>query len=210
MKRKHLQIFYFIVALLDIAGIIYYPDMRCITKPFLMLILIAYYFMFAVNFKMLFLIALIFALLGDIFLLGEGFTYFLCGLISFLIMQFLYILVFYNNRSKMVIQDVIGSAFLLIYAVILIYLLWPNLSVDLRIPVSIYSVAIILMAFFAMIRKKSNVTYVPVVLGALFFIASDSLLALNEFTDMLNHAGLGVMVTYIIAQFLIVTGITEE
>jgi uncharacterized membrane protein YhhN len=66
------------------------------------------------------------------------------------------------------------------------------------------------MAYFAMIRKKSNATYVPVLLGSLLFIASDSLLALNEFTDYINHAGLGVMTTYIAAQFLIVTGITEE
>jgi uncharacterized membrane protein YhhN len=210
MKRKHLQLFYVIVAILDIVGLTYYEDMRFITKPALMIILMAYYFLYAVNFKILFLLALLFALMGDIFLLGEGFTYFLCGLGSFFIMQILYSFVFYSSKAKIVIQDILGSVFLLVYGAILITLLWPNLSSSLKLPVSLYSVAIIFMAYFAMIRKKSNATYVPVLLGSLLFIASDSLLALNEFTDFINHAGLGVMATYIAAQFLIVTGITEE
>jgi uncharacterized membrane protein YhhN len=198
------------MAIFDIIGLLYFEQIRLITKPSLMIILMAYYFLFAIHFKILFLLALFFAWLGDLFLLGEGFTYFLCGLVSFLIMQVLYSIVFYGNKTKIAVQDLLGSVIFLIYGSVLIYILWPNLSSSLKIPVSIYSIAIILMGFFAMIRKKSNATYVPVLLGALFFIASDSLLALNEFTELLNHAGIGVMITYIIAQFLIVTGITEE
>jgi uncharacterized membrane protein YhhN len=210
MKRKHLQLLYIIIATADILSLLFYEPLRVITKPLLMVSLIGYYFLFAVHFKILFLLALFFALLGDIFLLGNGLNYFLMGLGSFLIMQVLYACVFYENRSQISAQDLIGGVILALIGIILIYILWPNLSSTFKIPVSIYSLAILVMAFFAVRRKKSNATYLPVLVGALFFVSSDALLAINEFTEILNHAGLWVMITYILAQFFIVTGITEE
>ena len=43
--------------------------------------------------------------------------------------------------------------------------------------------------------------------GALFFLISDSILAVNKFADPVTNAGFWIMSTYALAQYLIVRGV---
>ena len=53
-------------------------------------------------------------------------------------------------------------------------------------------------------KKPNNLT---VLLGALIFVSSDSILAINKFHSELPKSGFLIMITYIVAQFLITKGI---
>jgi len=48
------------------------------------------------------------------------------------------------------------------------------------------------------------------VIGAAFFVISDSLIALNRFVFKIQYSGLLIMVTYYVAQFLIIIGIIKN
>lgn len=78
-----------------------------------------------------------------------------------------------------------------------------------RIPVIVYVFAIMIMAIAAFKRKKNinQKSFILVFLGALFFIASDSLLAINKFLTSIPYAHILVMGTYATAQYLITRGV---
>ena len=81
--------------------------------------------------------------------------------------------------------------------------MWPGLG-DLMIPVTIYTTIIMIMAITALFRKANGASLV--LIGAMFFVASDSLLALNKFYQPFVAAGFWTMLTYILAQYFIITG----
>jgi len=63
------------------------------------------------------------------------------------------------------------------------------------------------MGIFAALRaSKSKI----VLYGAIAFIASDSILAINKFMVAVPAADYLVMITYYVAQFLIVYGFVKE
>lgn len=55
--------------------------------------------------------------------------------------------------------------------------------------------------------KTDKTSFWYIMMGAFFFIISDSLLAINQFTNLFSLAGFFIMLTYILAQFMIVKGI---
>ena len=121
----------------------------------------------------------------------------------------MYILVFLEHRKK----ENWPFAFvtlLLIYGASLFFFLKDGLGVML-IPVSVYMLVILTMATTAYLRKnKANMhSYKFVFLGALFFMASDSILALNKFYQPILWSNISIMLTYAIAQYLIIIGILK-
>jgi len=74
--------------------------------------------------------------------------------------------------------------------------------------VTIYGLVLTLMAWQSWRSFKIG-GYISVV-GALFFVLSDSLLAINRFKMAIPQAGTWIMLTYLIAQFLIVRGATYK
>jgi len=60
------------------------------------------------------------------------------------------------------------------------------------------------MGISALFRKANGASMV--LIGAILFISSDSLLALNKFYQGFEGADFWVMLTYILAQYFIVTG----
>jgi uncharacterized membrane protein YhhN len=49
-----------------------------------------------------------------------------------------------------------------------------------------------------------------VFLGSVFFVLSDSMIALNKFSMDIPLAGFWIMITYITAQYLIMRGLVQE
>ena len=161
--------------------------------------------------KNLMLLALVFSLLGDILLLfvDQSQHFFTLGLVAFLTAHLMYVLLFLKHRNT----DKSPFGFiglLLIYAASLFYFLKDGLGVML-IPVVVYMVVILAMATTAYLRKNkvNALSYGLVFLGALFFMASDSILALNKFHQPIPWSNISIMVTYAIAQYLIVLGILK-
>ena len=147
--------------------------------------------------------ALLFCAAGDAALkFGEGNL--TLGLGFFLVGQIIYAVTFYRN-SRTQASRVPVVILLIAYAVAMALVLAPSLE-DMALPVYVYITAITAMGICAALRARSKV----VLYGAIFFIASDSILAANEFLYEVPTSDYLVMVTYYIAQVLIVLGFIRE
>jgi len=161
--------------------------------------------------KRITLLALVFSVLGDILLMfvDQSPHFFTVGLVAFLLAHIMYILVFlrHRNKQKSILSFVI---LLLVYASGLFYLLKDGLGA-LLVPVIVYMIVILSMATTAFMRKgivNSN-SYNLVFIGAIFFMISDSILALNKFYQPIPFSNISIMLTYALAQYLIVIGILK-
>lgn len=200
-----------------IAGVEY---LHLVSKPLIM-IMLAFYYWFSTersNRSTTVLLAVAFSFLGDTILLFEPYdaVYFVPGLASFLLAHLFYIFAYRQHRNNEVASALQGIqrtrfAFPIILAVSgLIVILYPRLG-SLRIPVIIYSLVIVVMVLSALFRygRTSSQSFRMVFGGAMLFMISDALLAINKFLQPLPHAALLIMITYIIAQFMIIKGLVE-
>jgi uncharacterized membrane protein YhhN len=132
---------------------------------------------------------------------GENLT---IGLGFFLVAQVLLVVTF-TRDFKIQKPRIPGAVFLVAYAVLMACILTPSLE-DMALPVYVYLTAITVMGISAAMRyPTSNL----VVYGALFFIASDSMLAIGEFRDPFPASDYLVMGTYYLAIFLIAYGMVR-
>jgi uncharacterized membrane protein YhhN len=183
-------------------------------KPLLLPALIA--LVYFSNFKKdrtLLLLALFFSTLGDIFLLSSKEIFFILGLGSFLTAHVLYIFIFkraQNSIAPMVVNLVL-LAVLLVYLCFFLNYLWPNLK-EMKIPVVVYALTISTMLWTAVNNWFSNKckANLIVVLGALFFVVSDSILAIDLFHHKIELGRFLVMSTYLAAQYFIVFGLDRK
>lgn len=207
-------VLYLLVALAEIGAQLYNrPDIAVFSKPLLMPLLM---FLFLrgkdkVTFSgSLMILALFFSWCGDVFLMfqSDSDMMFVFGLASFLIAQVLYVWIFQNfseERKGTPIQYALASI-LIIYTGLLIFLLWPGLG-NMEIPVFIYAMVITAMGISAIFRKGPG--YALVLIGALLFITSDSILAYNKFFIPVEYGRALTMTTYILAQLMITLGVLK-
>jgi uncharacterized membrane protein YhhN len=166
--------------------------------------------------KKILLTALTFSWIGDIILLftDRGELYFIFGLVAFLISHLVYIALFSKQQNTRTNDNkalfLIGVLAILAYFVFMIDTLFPKLG-PLKIPVLVYAVVITTMLFFAF--KGSLKWAIPannyILIGAIVFVSSDSILAFNKFYATIANASFFIMATYCLAQYLIVTGILK-
>lgn len=203
-------IFYFALGIINIAsGILDIEWLNFVSKPLLMISLFAFYFQKVKNdiskTDKIMLVSLIFSCLGDTFLMFQGKNpqFFLLGLGSFLVAQLTYSSVFksigvlnYNKRYPFIIYGFVFIAFLL-----------DRIPKGFMMPIVVYATAIMWMGITAAERQTKQKSYRFVLIGAILFIISDSLIAINKFAFPIPLSGLWVMTTYIAAQYLIVEGV---
>ncbi|MBK9328846.1 MAG: lysoplasmalogenase [Sphingobacteriales bacterium] len=169
-------------------------------------------------------IALFFSWWGDIFLMFPRSEYepanakvlFVCGLVSFLIAHINYIVYFFREiKGKPKVTVIIERPYLIIpfllLGISLLILLYPTLS-PMKLPVTVYTIVIISMLIAAFNRKNmvTPVSFTWVFIGALFFVFSDSCIAINLFYKPFASARAVIMSTYIMAQFLIISGVLKQ
>jgi uncharacterized membrane protein YhhN len=215
MARIALFIYSLIGALNILSAVIEQPLLRTVTKPLLMPMLLLYVFLqthILHRNKLIFI--LVFAWLGDMFLLipGNSPLYFQIGLGSFLIMQIAYIRLF-SSQSSAGYFDLrqwfsLPIIPVLIYVVGFLAFLLPLIPAALYIPVSLYALALGAMLYSAFLRKKDS-SYYLIFIGAIFFVISDSLLALAKFYFSFSGNSIYVMLTYILAQLLLILGLCK-
>jgi uncharacterized membrane protein YhhN len=149
---------------------------------------------------------LLFSLAGDIWLMLPG-NRFLYGLVSFLLAHVCYIFAFLTHAPvrnfpwALVPLAAIG-------AVILGYL-WPGLSKGLRPAVSLYVAVIVAMASLAAARAMDSFCTGTLfaAVGALLFMASDTLLAVDRFRRPFRLSQAAVLGSYFSGQLMIALSI---
>ncbi len=169
-------------------------------------------------------LALFFSWWGDIFLMFPRSEYepanakllFVCGLVSFLIAHINYIVYFYREiKDQPKVTIIIEKPYLIIPFLLLgsslLILLYPTLG-PMKLPVTVYTIVIISMLIMAFNRRNlvDPVSFTWVFIGALFFVFSDSCIAINLFYKPFASARAVIMATYIIAQFLIISGALKQ
>jgi uncharacterized membrane protein YhhN len=159
----------------------------------------------------LILIALCFSWAGDV-ALGIKWrqeTLFMAGLIFFLLTHVFYLITFIRTpgRNLSPKQFLYALIPLLLYGLILWYILNDDLG-EMKVPVTIYTTVILAMVAAAINRtgKVNRASYYIVLTGALLFLSSDSMLAINKFGHPFPFADPLIMFTYIAGQYLIVMG----
>lgn len=216
------KLIFFATALLHLGGLVANVEALAFwTKPLLMPAL-AYWFWENAkgtsNIKAPILSALAFSTLGDVALLfAEGAElFFIAGLGSFLIAHIFYIIVFtrmvplragFLKKRPWIVLPV------LLYLLGFIGFLWSDLCAQkMEIPVAVYALIISTM-LCSVLNLKNFITknaFGCILLGALLFVFSDSLIAIHKFKMPTADFGFGIMLTYIVGQFLIVWGVTHR
>ncbi|WP_144510505.1 lysoplasmalogenase [Bacillus sp. FJAT-22090] len=133
-------------------------------------------------------------------MLADGLIYwFIIGLITFLIGHVWYIFAFRHTKAAAIPK---WGAFLLIaYGISMVIwiagTLWTQEEFILAIAVVIYIVVILLMGWSAFQTANKFA-----IIGAILFIFSDSILAINRFIVDIPYSDALIMITYYGAQFL--------
>jgi uncharacterized membrane protein YhhN len=156
------------------------------------------------------LFALFFSWVGDILLLFQEAEpdFFLLGLAAFLIAHIFYIIFFHRIRVLENIRSRIAFVFVVaVYYAALIIWLSPYLE-EMKLPVRIYGIVISFMLLLAlhMLFSRNKIAGKWMVIGAVLFVISDSILAVNKFYQPFEMAGVLVMLTYGMAQLFLVKG----
>ena len=148
-----------------------------------------------------------FSALGDLLLIFDGRSFFILGLLSFLLAHLFYIWIF-KKRSNAITLNIKNSflgVIMLVYYVALMSYLWPHLG-DMRIPVMVYGLVISSMLWMAAMLVTKSWGWL-LVMGAVLFVASDSLLSVRLFVNAFDYDAFWVMLTYLGAQLCLVYGL---
>jgi uncharacterized membrane protein YhhN len=214
--KKSALIFFAIVAMADLAAVTFnITAVNAVAKPLLVPALAVYYLSATKQKSFLFLTALFFCWLGDVLLMGQGEMYFMGGLAAFLTGHVLYVVCYRKLRTQGVglngPQRIRYALPIVLAGTGLVTVLFPHLG-NLQIPVMVYALVITLMSLQALFRYgyTSKPSFILVFCGAISFMISDSLLAINKFMQPLPLSGLAIMLTYLLAQYLIVEGVLKH
>ncbi|MEO8772030.1 MAG: lysoplasmalogenase [Ferruginibacter sp.] len=217
--KKNIFLFFWIVAFIEIISQFFnYPIVHFIFKPLLLPILIAAILLktWSSRYRRLIVTGAFFSFLGDVFLLLENKNpnFFIIGLICFLITHIFYSWYFLKIK-KAGISLLKQKPYLLILALLytagLLILLIPHLK-DLTIPVIIYAcvLTIMLLCSLRAYNFLNAASRLSLILGAICFVISDSLLAINKFYAPFAAAGFLIMLTYCLAQYFILNGFIKS
>ena len=224
-KSKAILIFYIIIGALQVTGILWQITLLHQSLKVLLMPVLAFYLWNSIeeksknNLFLLSILALAFSYSGDIILMipGNNPLFFIGGLVSFLVAHLIYTKLFttLSPLSKNILKKnpIWIIAIILFLTAFLSYLV-PKIDTTLKIPVIVYSLIIctMLLSTINLNEKIGKRPHNMIVAGAILFVLSDSILALNQFDPAFRgmtfmHAL--VMLTYISAQGFIIHGIRK-
>lgn len=148
------------------------------------------------------------SIVGDVFLMLPS-DRFVPGLLSFLIAHLFYIAAFWSRSRR--VSSAWPAAVCASYGILMLWFLFSNLG-DMKLPVSIYLIVILVMAWQALswwsMNGKSGSAFAA--LGAVLFVASDSIIAISRFYDRIRFSDVLIMATYFSAQWLIALSVDKS
>jgi len=212
-------IIFFIVAIVEVYS--EYKDNTKIefsTKPLLMPLLILFYIFGVIEgasiaqVDWLIVGALIGGWAGDVLLMQKDQEkWFLFGMVAFLINQIFYIISFLLSISNITNFNAWGFYLLGPVLLILIFMVprFIKKAGEMKIPVVVYLVAILLMHISAILRlaEFQGLPFILVYIGSISFIFSDATIAVNKWDKEITQGRPIIMTTYLLAQFYITLGV---
>ena len=161
--------------------------------------------------RRLLVLALAFSAAGDLLLdvkrLGSlgPVQLFLFGLIAFLIAHIFYLGLFLNHRAERVSSTrKVAVVVVIALGLMSMIMLWPGLG-EMCWPVLAYSLVLMAMVVSAQCSRFGSL----VMIGALSFFASDTMLAMNIFGHPFHGARTLVWITYYGAQAMLAWGVVK-
>ncbi|GAA4832830.1 lysoplasmalogenase [Algivirga pacifica] len=197
-------------------------EVEYIVKPMIMLWISLYFTRFwrrgvsLIYLGMMF--AFFFSWLGDVLLMFQQVNpfFFVTGLGAFLVAQCWYVFTFLRlNEGQKEVGLLKQKPWWIIPFLIvgggLYWLLYPGMGEVLKVAVLFYEASILGMALTAFNLKTgpNKAAAQRIFIGALLFMSSDSVIALNRFFTEIAYAGYFIILTYIAAQYLIMTGVLK-
>lgn len=220
MKNKVtiLHLIFLLIVVLELIGTINgskwldYP-----VKPFILIWITVYFLMMTEPgpYRRTVVLAFFFSWIGDMLLMfgWKSELFFFAGVGGFFLSQVTYIIVFLKyslHQRKGIIErkPLWGLPFLIYLAGIYLFL-YPGLEGIMKPVVALYAISLIGMSAAAFNRMglTGSKSFWIVFAGAVFFVISDSLLAINKFSSPIPNSGFLVMSTYMLAQYLIMYGL---
>lgn len=225
---KPLECLYIVIAAIEIFAEVTGNDMiRFISKPLLMVALIAFYVQsingYWTRLHKLMVAAFFFSWIGDVALMFvfKNENFFLVGLVGFLITHILYAVSFADVTNRKT-EALLPKKFwviipLVIYMIALLSMLVPGITGNEKtqpflVPVLVYSTAIATMTMFSINRYKrvNDASFALVFGGALLFMFSDSIIAINKFLHPFETASIFIMILYTAGQYFIAKGMLAQ
>ncbi len=197
MRTKIIQTLAFVSVLLFIIGLI--TDnliLRIITKPLPVLSWSLLIIPLKNKYRKWIFLGFLFSIAGDI-LLELPYDFFMYGLIAFMLAHLNYIVAFIGRDKSL---KIIALAVLIIFAIIISYFILPGTG-EMKIPVLIYLSVILLMVWRAYSQRKHDKYAVFAFWGAVFFLISDTIIALNKFCCSFNFSQYIIILMYWIGQY---------
>jgi uncharacterized membrane protein YhhN len=160
---------------------------------------------------------LVFALTAETLFMLRSYEelYFLCSLIAFLISHLFYISAFYLDFLSAKELDKKGARVAIFCSAVFFtsfyFFIRHNLG-PMRLPVLAYTVVIAVLTMMASFRNKrvNAVSFNLILAGVIFIILADALLALSHFNGSFSYDNVFVALSYMIGQYLIITGGVER
>lgn len=218
MKEIHWLLLYILVLAGYIVAMQLGAEPAMLTfKPMIMLVLLGYFdsqiTRITKGMAAWILFAILFSMAGDTLLLFQAKNpqFFIFGLSAFLLAHICYIIFFHRVRKEENISfKPLTLLAVAVYYAALMWLLYPGLK-EMKVPVMVYGVVISTMLMLAihvsLIRNKG--AGLLMLAGALLFVVSDSVLAVDKFYRHFQPAGIVIMITYGVAQFYIIRGAAD-
>ncbi len=211
---------YFVIAIAVIFSRIFkIPDLENAFRPMLLILLIWWYVkgssLNRSKISSVFIFALLFSLISDI-LRMPLFNNFIFGLVFFILAHVLYSSLFlWESKGRIFNSLLQGWLFVFIFFLILTSLLLGLLPPIIRNNYQVQLVALPTLVFALLLLVLSTYVYSQVfinnfgrfvLLGGLFFVFSDSLLAINRFSIEVKLSSVWILGSYVIAQWMLVYG----
>lgn len=186
------------------------PRLKWLTKPFAIPLLCVTYLLAARNPNPWILGGLLCGAAGDVLLIPNRKTFFLAGLVAFLLGHVAYVAAFLEPVAR----EGLSSPLLILVAAplsvlgVLFYRAVKSGLERMKLPVGIYIGVILCMAVASVLRAGlvAGLLFWLPLLGAVTFLVSDAILACREFGRPIPHGNVLVAITYLAAQTLIAVG----
>jgi uncharacterized membrane protein YhhN len=222
LRPDFLRTFYWLLLAANIVSNYYGPFWwQAATKALLMPVLFGWLIL-AKKFKIdknwkLIAIGLATAWAGDVSLLftSRHATFFIVGLLCFLATHLFYIWYYfrytYTSQVSLIRLSPVSSIFVILFSLLFFAYLLPYLG-NMTLPVAVYTIVITFMLLKALSIVQTVAPRIASIFiaGSALFVLSDSVLALNKFSNSFSLASAVIMITYGCAQWLIVKGATEN
>lgn len=209
LKITLISILFLIVSLGDIYAVLSSNrSLEIFFKPLIIVALTVLYILHVRKVNIWYVLALFFSFLGDFLLLFPQ-RFFVFGLLSFLITHVILIKIMLSFLSSVKKKTILFSSLCYGAYFAVIFLIIKDGLGTLMIPVLIYGMVISIMgivSFLNFYENKRATENIWLLVGASVFILSDSILAVNKFYKSSMFLGVAIMITYIIAQYVIYKG----